>query len=646
MKIRLSGTKEIIEVPDNATKQQIDAYVNYRMGAAKKTYTPEENLSRAIAQEEAKPEGERDMGVLNTLRSMATADPVEAARLARQGKIETYKKLYPEDATGAFATLMPRAFESAAAGDNLLKTSIAGALDAGSIPGRAIASSVDVATGAPSFGESMRDTEGGNIAGKVVRDPATFLLAPVGGSAGLSVLKQAAGKGTVPLLKTLANLSAIGAATGASAGVLGEAEDYRTGEGFSPGDVAGSAAVGAVLGPIMPAIVSGTGAVGQKMKQLLAGMGRVSTEYLDILGTRGLKKVLLGKDDPVLDMLDNLSLDPVDNIHTVYRGVDDFARSLTPIYKEAEKATESMGEINLKPTIDALHQMKKVPDGMEGLFPEGVPAGKFPGRENADINAFNAKIDDLVAILEGGERETMGSVVIPAKRVLQKRQRIDEVINFNRDKYGTAFAENLDALAKKTRTMLRGQLIDAAEKTNNPQYIESMARYTDGKTILEGIEKQLGYRANMPMAKITDDVLIKTDKFLKDIAKESPLARGSQLANQYRGMSGVDLKDFARDIQLSRMRTGTEDLSTLLETTGRSMLPGQSLGAGSYANPLANILATTAGQSMRLPSVAAPLSSITSGVFNAASNVALNPFAKAAFLGQSAPLSQILTGGQ
>lgn len=128
-----------------------------------------------------------------------------------------------------------------------------------SLPGRTIASGVDAATGGPSMGQGMQDTQGKTTLGKIVRSPATgaaIAVAPFTGGASLGAIATGIGA------------SAIAGATEQQAENLNQDKKF-SGKEFGKdlalgvaGGVVGAGA-GKVLGAIGGKIVSKFGAEGK-----------------------------------------------------------------------------------------------------------------------------------------------------------------------------------------------------------------------------------------------------------------------------------------------------------------------------------------------------------------------------------------------
>lgn len=179
----------------------------------------------------------------------------------------------PEDSgiRAAYKSMFPRAGEKLEEGASLGKALPSIALDAASLPGRAIASLPALAPGGESYSEALarkKGKEGTGIKGaigSIVRDPATLMSMTGGGAASGAIGKGVAQAGLKGLAGKVATGAGIGAVEGAISGATHGTEAVSEGEAAPMEALKGAAletGVSAVTGGALPAIGAGIAKTG------------------------------------------------------------------------------------------------------------------------------------------------------------------------------------------------------------------------------------------------------------------------------------------------------------------------------------------------------------------------------------------------
>lgn len=179
------------------------------------------------------------------------------------------------------ASLFPRSAEAAENGSGAIKKGLAGALDAYSLLGRGVASLPSIKSG--NYLNSLADTRGKGIIDQTIRDPATFLTAPIGGAGGAALAAKTLGKVALKgLLPT--------AAKGAAEGVISASShlaDNKPGEKYGSKQAVLEVAASALLPTSLKAIGQGLGKVAQNQaKNILESVIKPSKQLTQNIGKK------------------------------------------------------------------------------------------------------------------------------------------------------------------------------------------------------------------------------------------------------------------------------------------------------------------------------------------------------------------------
>lgn len=486
----------------------------------------------------------------------------------------------PDGVSGAESmarAVLPRSFKAEEEGAGPLRLAGAGALDAISAPGRAVAAATEnpitpfayagapnapksgeagsfTAEGGRRFADSMADTEGETLAGKIVRDLALLPAVATGGAAlGL------AGRAGLTGLKAA---TAAGALEGVTSAGIHQADRAVQGQDVNLQD----AALEVGLSAAMPGAAKAVGAAakgGARLGNKLLGraaeeLSGVSEEALRTYGFgfgEGAKKLQAAAGtqhqtgQKLVSMLDNL---------------DDFL----PEKEVVDKALQEMPAVNVANTIQRLQ-------------------GAKTGGALASSRATNAKIDELVTDLAGAA-DQQGN--IPAAKFREIRKEIDELVG---DAFGKESGKYVSAL-KEARHQMADDLAKTAEASGRPEYAEAMRSMAQKLRKADDLKTFLGKSAQTREQR--------AESFISTLFGKNKEERRRAV----QAMGEIFGEDFLEQSKLANLAAelGDDGRAGLLprQFTGRAAL-GPALGAGlGYA---AGIAPATPAFALSSPRIAA-----------------------------------------
>jgi hypothetical protein len=493
---------------------------------------------------------------------VATASPWERDALVDSAKAPDDPVRIPLGAGGpetVARALLPRSFKAAEADAGVLRQAGAGALDALSAPGRAVAAVVDkpiapfayagapnapkigdpgsfTAEGGRQFANSMAATEGQNLPGKIIRDPALLPSLATGGAAG--ALVRSAG------LTGLGAASAIGGLMGAESGAIHQTDNAVQGKEVSPLSALGEAAAGAAL----PVVAKGVGMAVHGGNKLLGRLAQefsgVSEEALRTHGAgfgQGAKDLAAaaGKQHEIgqklVKVLDNL---------------DDYL----PEKHLVDQALHEMPPVPVTNTIKVLEQAKT-------------------GGVLSSSRAVNDKIDGLISDLTN-KADQDGNIAAPVFR--QIRKEIDGLIG---DSFGKESGAYVNAL-KQSRYQMADDLVKSAESSGNPDYVDAMKSMSQKLQVADKLKSFLGKSAQ------TRDT--RAESFVSTLFGKNKTDRQEAVKAMEQLFGG----DFTAEAKLANLAAelGPEGKAGLLprQFTGRAALgPTVAALGGHFVNPVA-----------------------------------------------------------
>lgn len=151
--------------------------------------------------------------------------------------------------------------------------------------------------------------------------------------------------------------------------------------------------------------------------------------------------------------------------------IDKYSNSI-PEKSVINEAIPKMGNVSVQPAIDALEKARPA-----------NPTGQLPPQAQLVDN----KITQYQNFLKGNPPDgQFFRANYPASDVLQMRKMLDEPIDYEN---GVPAPKELQGALFQARTALKDALIDAADKTGNPQYSTAMKSYSDKLDLLGSIKR-------------------------------------------------------------------------------------------------------------------------------------------------------------
>lgn len=493
----------------------------------------------------------------------ATPDQVAAEPASRDTVLTI-----PPEVTGAEAAArgaLPRSFKAADEGAGTLRKMGAGALDALSMGGRAVAAATEqpiapfayagapnapksgeqgsfTAEGGRKFAESMADTDGKTLPGKIIRDPALLpALATGGGALGLT---RSLG------MKGLGAATAAGALEGAGSAAIHQGDNAARGRDVSIKD----AAIETVASAAIPGVAAGVGATvkgGIKLGNKLLGraaeeLSGVSEEALRTYGSG------FGEGAKKLEAAAGTQHDVGQKLVKMLDKLDDYL----PEKDVVDRALNEMPSVNVSGTINRLAEAKT-------------------GGALASSRATNSKIDELVSDLNAAADE---SGLIPAAKFREIRKEIDGLVG---DAFGKESGKYVTAL-KEARHQMASDLATTAEQSGKPEYVDAMRSMAQKLRKADDLKTFLGKSAQTREQR--------AESFVSTLFGKNKEERRKAV----QAMGEIFGQDFLNESKLANLAAelGPEGKAGLLprQFTGRAALgPGLSIAAGNFISPLSAV---------------------------------------------------------
>lgn len=361
---------------------------------------------------------------------------------------------------------LPRSFQSAEQGAGMVRQAMSGALDALSLPGRAVAAAVDkpitpfayagtnyapksgeqgsfTPEGGRQFAQSMADTEGKTLPGRIVRDPALIPSLATGGA----IARGALGLG----LKGLKAASAIGGALGAESGAIHQADNAVQGKDVSLGSAALETAAGAAIPVALIGGARGLSALGRGIKSTGANAVESVIKPLDAAKGEGFDVENLFK-----NKLEGSSLRPS-------KWLEQSQEKIAAIRKaEGGKLNKALIESGAK--FDGMEEINKVAAKMA----EEVKSG------NLDPEGARRAIEIYTARVNSASDPETGLISAEALNNIKRRAQTDAQAMYRAANLGTdANATEKQIVARSLAGNVRGTLEDAIPGVVEPNRILS-----------------------------------------------------------------------------------------------------------------------------------------------------------------------------
>lgn len=359
-----------------------------------------------------------------------------------------------------------------------------------------------------------------NLVSSIVSDPATLPMTLSGMGTAKWILKG--GKWLPTTIKSVL----VGSGEGAASGVIHEAEKAVEGGEFEGKGVLKEAAIGGMIpggiGAVSGVAKLGNVALGKLASQLSnvseealrkwgMGVGKGSRELKDIYG----KQKEIG--DKLLDALENFE-------------------KYTPEKQVVDEALKQMPNIKTDKVVKYL-------EGAIDNFP-------MKNTNKASVTSLKNVLSDL--------KESGGDLT--ATQFKELRRQIDDIVDWN-----APGAKKLNNVLKSVRKEMKDELIDAAEKTMNPDYKVAMKSWADKLQKRDALLEEIGASSKVRNRRV--------GQFLSTLFNKNKEVRQRALEN----MTDIFGEDFVKQAKLLQM--SDEIISPM--SGGAKVLPNLSTGKGS-----------------------------------------------------------------
>lgn len=386
------------------------------------------------------------------------------------------------------------------------RAALAGALDAASFAGRAVASTPALKPGGETYGEALGRTGGkpgtglAGLGGDIVRDPALPLSMGTGGAVAAGG-KALLGAGA----KSLLGRAAVGAAQSVLPAAVHQAENVAAGGEVKPWQAALEVGMGGAVPLVLGGAVEGAkrlskGAYGL-IKRMASGLSGVSEDALETASTKGGRAALKGAAGTEAKIAEEL-LDAIDNI-------DDYM-------PEAKVVNKAVSELPPVQTAGVKASLEK-----SLVKNAGTPSAK----------AANKKIGELIAYLD--ENPQMAAADF---RGLRMQFDAEAAAAFNKD-----YKTYVEKALVNAREQMARDLIATAEKSGKPEYADAMKTWAEKIKAVDRVKAVLGSSSEMRNRRVeqfVDHLHGKNKSYTQKIVKDledifgGDIVESSKLAQQ------------------------------------------------------------------------------------------------------------------